>query len=202
MKRVVSSTICALFAIVLISHFSIIHAQDIIVETETPVGVENNTSESGVLKLQRVNYELPYPGMLPDSPFYILKVMRDGMIKLLINDDMKMAKFNLLNAEKRVYAAKLLTDKNSDKIALETLSKGNNYLNDCVASYRKYQKSHPKNHDLRPFLVQIESSSEKLLEVQENMKRVVDDEYKTGFSNEHKRTEGIIQTVKSLLAQN
>jgi hypothetical protein len=50
----------------------------------------------------RVEYALPYPGMLPDSPFYFLKNLRDKIIELLISDPVNKAQFYILQADKKL----------------------------------------------------------------------------------------------------
>ena len=42
-----------------------------------------------------VLYELPYPGILPGSPLYILKVIRDKIIETLTQDSLKKSNFYL-----------------------------------------------------------------------------------------------------------
>jgi len=203
MKQVVILIVFATFFLFTASHAKYSYAQsvDIVVETESPIGVEDNSTESAILKPERVNYEFPYPGMLPDNPFYILKVIRDGMVKMLINDEMKMARFSLLNAEKRGYSAKLLVDKNKDGLAVETLSKGNNYLNDCVAAVRNYQKSHPKSPDTKPFLIQLQASARKLIELEQDMKSSIDKKYQVSFAKEKERTVDIEKVVGGMIRQ-
>ena len=41
------------------------------------------------IPVQRVDYELPYPGLLPDSPLYFLKISRDRLIEFMIGDPIK-----------------------------------------------------------------------------------------------------------------
>ena len=77
-----------------------------------------------------IEYELPYPGILPDSPLYFLKATRDRVISFLIRDQIKRISFNQLQADKRVHAALLLSKKEERKVPLviSTFSKGENYL--------------------------------------------------------------------------
>ncbi len=203
MKQVVILIVFATFFLHTSSYAKYSYAQsaDIVVETESPIGVEDSSTESAILKPERVNYEFPYPGMLPDNPFYFLKVLRDGVVKILINDEMKMARFSLLNAEKRGYSAKLLVDKNKDSLAVETLSKGNNYLNDCLAAVRNYQQSHPKSPDTKPFLIQLHASSQKLLELEHDMKPSINKNQQAAFNKEYARTGEIEKVVKNMIRQ-
>lgn len=73
-----------------------------------------------------IKYDLPYPGMLPDSPFYKLKVLRDKIMLILIQDPMKKVEFHLLLADKRISMSKLLVGKGKIELAKETALKGEN----------------------------------------------------------------------------
>ena len=83
---------------------------------------------------QAIVYEMPYPGLLPDSPLYFLKTARDNVIGFLINDPFKKATFNLLQADKRFQAGIMLyqKDENKKELAFTTISKGHNYLEDAI----------------------------------------------------------------------
>src|SRR5690242_14285884 len=59
---------------------------------ETPTPVTND-------------YTMPYPGLLPDSPLYSLKVFRDRVISFFISDPLKRSSFDLLQADKRLEGA-------------------------------------------------------------------------------------------------
>src|SRR3989344_5053703 len=77
---------------------------------------------------KNVDYNLAYPGMLPDSPLYKLKVVRDKITEKLINDPAKKIEFYLLQTDKQILATSMLVDKNAINLAKETALKGeNNY---------------------------------------------------------------------------
>lgn len=82
----------------------------------------------------QIQYDLPYPGLLPDHPLYFLKVFRDRLVGLLINDQIKKAEFNLLQSDKKLFAARMLFDANKDELGFETLSKSNNYMHNAISS--------------------------------------------------------------------
>ncbi len=50
----------------------------------------------------KVEYFLPYPGMLPDNPLYFLKNLRDKIIEFLISDPISKASFYILQADKKL----------------------------------------------------------------------------------------------------
>lgn len=82
--------------------------------------------------IPQVNYELPYPGLLPDSPLYFLRVIRDKTVGFLISDPLKKAEFNLLQADKRLNAGIYLFNKGKTSLALSTVSKAENYFEQAL----------------------------------------------------------------------
>lgn len=194
-----------IFAIYLIititSPVALVHAQEEVVETDTPVGIDTIASEGALTQSARVDYELPYPGMLPDHPLYILKVIRDGIVKILINDSMKRARFSLLSAEKRMYAGKMLVEKKKDVLAIETIGKGNNYLSEAIAAIEVVKKQTPKHTDIRPFLLQFKSATEKHLEIAKDISPFIDNEAAGQFEVESERIEEFHAKAVGMLKQ-
>lgn len=85
------------------------------------------------------SYTLAYPGILPDNPFYKIKVLRDKIIELLTNDPVKKVDFYLLQTDKGFAATDLLVKKNKIELAKETgLKAEHNYtlLTYVVKSHR------------------------------------------------------------------
>lgn len=143
---------------------------------------------------QRVNYELAYPGMLPDNPLYFIKMLRDRLVKLLINDSYKKTEFDILNSEKRIYAAKLLVDKKKVSLALETVSKGNNYFSEAIGEVENVKKP----ISVFPLLDRMKIVSEKNKEVIRNIEEKVDSGYKKDFDYQIKRIEMMQKSVNDL----
>lgn len=77
---------------------------------------------------QKVAYELPYVGMLPDNPFYFVKALRDRGMEFTIQNNIKRAEYYLLLSDKRAGMAEMLAKKGKNKLAISTLSKGEKYL--------------------------------------------------------------------------
>lgn len=84
-------------------------------------------SQGIILTQPKVVYDLPYPGLLPDSPLYFIKAIRDKLLDILTRDYQKKADLHLLFSDKRAAMAIELTEKGKDKLALTTLSKGEKY---------------------------------------------------------------------------
>ncbi len=89
-----------------------------------------------------IEYTLPYPGLLPDNPLYVLKAMRDKIVETLISDPIKKANFDLLAADKRLNEGVSLFNKGERKYALAetTISKGENYFEKGIAQVERAKK--------------------------------------------------------------
>ena len=83
-----------------------------------------------------IQYVLPYPGILPDNPLYALKAARDRVVSFFISDPLKKAEFDLLQADKRVQAGLFLLHKDNPDVplAITTISKGQNYLDEAIVA--------------------------------------------------------------------
>lgn len=82
-----------------------------------------------------VDYPLVWPGILPDSKLYKLKVLRNKIIYKMIIDPVKKVEFDLLMADKTIYASKLLVEKGEITLAKDTALKGENYYSMLVQDY-------------------------------------------------------------------
>jgi len=94
-----------------------------------------NTSFAETLSpapVPQVDYELPYPGLLPDSPLYFLRMIRDRAISFLISDPLRKSEFDLLQADKRLNAGIYLFNKGKISLALSTISKAENYFEQAL----------------------------------------------------------------------
>lgn len=95
-----------------------------------------------------VDYQLPYPGILPGSPLYSLKMVRDRIMDIFISDPLKKANFYLLQADKRVASALLLYQKGDEKMAATTLSKSQKYLEKSLEKAKQAKNSGKDEGDI------------------------------------------------------
>ena len=77
---------------------------------------------------EKVVYELPYPGVLPDHPLYLMKVVRDRLMDFFTRDHIKKANLYLLFSDKRANMAIYLIKKGKPQLAAETFVKGEKYF--------------------------------------------------------------------------
>lgn len=70
---------------------------------------------------RRVEYYLPYPGMLPDNPLYFLKNIRDRIIEVLISDPVNKSEFYILQADKKLNMGAVLMSEGKTQDAVKIL---------------------------------------------------------------------------------
>ena len=66
-------------------------------------------------------YQLPYPGLLPGHPLYILKVIRDNILIFTTRDNQKKAKLYLHLSDKNMSTAIALINEGKEQAAIEQL---------------------------------------------------------------------------------
>lgn len=81
---------------------------------------------------QKVDYYLPYPGILPDHPLYWLKMVRDRVQLWLTTDSLQRAEKLLLYADKRLGAGWALVEGNKPDLGITTVTKAEKYLEQAV----------------------------------------------------------------------
>ena len=152
------------------------------------LSIKEATMSSRVQETNKsVEYELPYPGILPDNPLYFLKVARDRIVGLLISDPLKKAEFDLLQADKRLNTGVYLfkKDKNKQALAFSTISKGENYFEEAIAKVKEAKQQKMETNDV---LRRLWDSSRKHEEVLKSL----------GFASLQKRTADFEKQVESL----
>lgn len=119
------TTYLVLFLIILFSipyltsafHQPVLAATSATKSTVLPIKVPLPTPISA-----RVEYVLPYPGILPDNPLYFLKNLRDKIIEMLISDPMNKAEFYILQADKKLNMSVMLAGSGKSTLAQEVLT--------------------------------------------------------------------------------
>lgn len=110
----------------------------------------------------KVNYYLPYPGILPDHFLYPLKMIRDRVLVFLTTDSLKRGQLFLLYADKRLAAGKSLFEKGKSSLAITTITKAEKYLEKAL-SQEEIARREGKN--TQEFLEKLLLSSQKHQEI-------------------------------------
>ena len=79
-----------------------------------------------------IQYDLPYPGLLPDNPLYFIKQIRDWILEKLILDPAKKTEFYILQGDKRLEMGVLLDASGKGVLGEQVISKGEKYMNNAV----------------------------------------------------------------------
>lgn len=111
---------------------------------------------------QHDDYQLPYAGILPDSPLYSLKTLRDKIISFLISDSLRKAEFDVLQADKRLQAGVQLVEKGKEDLAEVTISKGENYFEEAISNIEQAKR---EGKDIKPLQEIMLRSVKKHMEV-------------------------------------
>ncbi len=106
--------------------------------TKTVQGI-GTANEGGVV--QAIDYPLPYPGILPDSPFYFLKVARDKVMTALITDPVKKSFYLLLLSDKRLAAGQILLNTGKGDLGVNTIVNGEQYFSEAVNQAQQAKQS-------------------------------------------------------------
>ena len=157
--------------------------------TETAT-IEANTQK----KLENTEeYTLPYPGILPDNPLYPIKAFRDRIVGFLISDTIKKTEFNILQADKRLQSGVLLFDNKKYKLAIDTISKAENYLEEAR---NKLIESKKQGKDVVNLKNKLQKSTGKHSEIIAALAKKSPKEHNPGFSILKKRISEIHKNVE------
>lgn len=143
-----------------------------------------------------IKYDLPYPGLLPDSPLYFLKTARDRLINFLIADPLKKAEFNLLQADKRLQAGVYLFKKQGkERLAESTISKGENYFEQAIKEVEKAKK---QGRDTVSIIERLSLAAKKHQEVLKELENKSPQDVKRSITLLRERTANFEKQVNSL----
>lgn len=90
---------------------------------------------------QKVEYLLPYPGILPDHPLYFLKALRDRILEALIVDPLRKSEFYLLQADKRLNMAIFFGNKGASSQAAQSVTIARQFMERTVRGLVAFRNS-------------------------------------------------------------
>lgn len=138
--------------------------------------------------MTKVEYYLPYPGMLPDNPMYRLKAVRDKVGLLLSRGGLTRANKELLYADKRIGAAQVLVEGGKAGLGVSTATKAEKYLE--KAANRVINLSR-EGKDVKSMLMTLSNASSKHAEILEGLQIRVSGDDRDGL-------EGALKLAKIL----
>lgn len=143
----------------------------------------------------KIEYNLPYPGILPDNPLYFLKTARDKLVALLISDPLKKAEFNLLTSDKRVASAQVMADRRKSEMAVSVFSKSNNYFESAISNMEQAKKS---GENVDTVLHTMQTAVKKHYEILEGVEKKADKKFSSQLQQEEDRLKKFENTVTKL----
>ncbi len=146
--------------------------------TPTPTTVTTVTTTT--VTTTKIEYTLPYPGILPDNPLYFLKQLRDFILNQLIVDPTRKAEFYILQGDKRLGMGMMLLEQKKDALAEETISKGEKYLSNAVTELTQLKNS---GKDVSTVVDRLEKSIAKHIEVIKGLLTKVGDSQRGGLQS-------------------
>jgi hypothetical protein len=149
---------------------------------------------SPILEEKSVDYELPYPGILPGSPFYTLKVIKDGINDLLISDPKRKSNFYLLQADKRLSASIILFENGQDELGSKTLSKSLDYLE---KSLEKMEEAKKEQREVLDIFGKLANSTDKQIEEIEKIRNEKNGNLSEKTAENYKRAQEIKNKVNT-----
>lgn len=191
---VATSAVTLAFAILFISVFRTASVKYEFVDVRTS-DVQGNL----VLGDKDINieYYLAYPGkVLPDSPLWPVKALRDKVWLFLTTNTSRKAELKLLFADKRLGSAELLFKKGKPEIGFTTLTKAEKYLEEAV---RQEQENRKEGVDTTEFLQRLAYASLKHYQVIENILPLSPDDAKPLIIRTQDYSKMAYETVRDAL---
>jgi hypothetical protein len=140
----------------------------------------NDASPSSVIE-QKVEYTLPYPGILADNPLYIVKNLRDKIMEMLIADPIKKVEFYILQSDKDVNAGMFLAAKAKGTLALSAVTRANTTTGTAIALADSLKT---QGRELPAYVVErLQNSLAKHEEVVRDLLNSAADAQKAGYQN-------------------
>lgn len=122
----------------------------------------------------QIDYYLPYPGrVLPGSPLWTLKAVRDKAWLMFTTSPTRKAELKLLFADKRLGAALLLFDGGNPEEGVSTLTKAEKYLEEAM---RQEGVARDRGIDTSDILLRLANASLKHYSLIQEIIEVVPDE--------------------------
>ena len=122
----------------------------------------------------QVDYFLPYPGrVLPNSPLWTVKAVRDFLWYRLTTNPLKRAEIALLFSDKRIGASKSLFENKNSDLGVTTLTKSEKYLE---TAFQDEEEARKRGMDTSSFLTKYALASLKHRQVIDEILKIAPDE--------------------------
>jgi hypothetical protein len=103
-------------------------------EKSEPVATEAVEQIQTMPQVAKVEYVLPYPGVLLDNPLYFLKQWRDRIMEWLIADPIRKTEFYVLQSDKNLNAGIMLQAQGKLALMMKVVSTASSDMEKAVTS--------------------------------------------------------------------
>lgn len=179
-----------LFISILTSYFLLLVSANYVSAQELQSDLPQASQSSQVNK---IDYDLAYPGILPDSSLYFLKAGRDRIVSFFISNPLKKADFEVTQADKRVLASLFLAQKGKYILARDTLSKAENYFEDAIV---RTQQAKSQGMNTLEMAHKLSVSNSKHQEVLLEIKRLLNKTENSKWEKEARRLKELENKAK------
>jgi len=146
--------------------------------------------------VQKIEYALPFPGILPDHPLYFLKRIRDTILEKLINDPIRKAEFYILQSDKRLQMGIMLMESGKGTLGETTISKAEKYMEQAVIGLSAYKKS---GGAVPPYVIErLEKATAKHQEVIADLSQKASEAEKKGLQGSMELVRSVTALIDSL----
>ena len=185
MTKLATVATIILLILIPISRQQQIFAQDMPTDAPSP-----SLSPIITMENKEIQYDLPYPGLLPDNPLYCLKIARDKIEEFLITDPGKKADFEMQQSDKRMNMSIYLSNEHPSKedLIASTVSKGLNYFEQGVT---QTQQAGKRGEDTKSFVAHMDIASQKYHQVIMQLQTKASSNLKGTLATEQTRLAGI-----------
>ena len=154
---------------------------------------DSHAQEASGSSVKHVEYDLAFPGILPDNSLYKLKVLRDKISAFLILDSLKKVEYFLLQTDKGMLATAMLIDKNKIELAEETAMKAEHNI--TLATYELKRLLEKPSNEL---FEKLKTASLKHQEVLDTLAKRVPSENRESFIRVFNFSKTNQQTIEKL----
>jgi hypothetical protein len=143
-----------------------------------------------------VSYELSYPGLLPDNPFYFFKIVRNNIVAFFLGKPIDKANFALLQSDKHVSASKvLITEKNKVDLAHAAFADAQSNFQDAINQAIVAKK---QGTDIQEITTKLKQANMKHTEVLDEMTQDLSEDDQAKFVDEKKQSQQLSREVAAL----
>jgi hypothetical protein len=144
-----------------------------------------------------IDYQLPYPGLLPDNPLYFLKMFRDNLTSFFLSKPLDKAQFELMQSDKNIEASYLLVTQQAGKtnLALNTFSQGQDEFANAIDQTIAAKK---QGYSITEMSKKLDLSNQKHEQILHLIEQQTGRSSSQTFQVEHNRVETFSKEIKVL----